>query len=98
VIRTACSTLLNRASWDTDGVRDALRDYVTGQLGDADAVLVVDETGDLKKGTATVGVQRQYTGTAGRIENAQVADGGWWPVRWSGARPWRKDHPVEVKP
>ena len=42
-------------------------------LGDSDAVLVVDETGDLKKGTSTVGVQRQYTGTAGRIENAQVA-------------------------
>src|SRR6476620_9981158 len=65
--------LLARASWDTDGVRDDLRDYVIGALGDSDAVLVVDETGDLKKGTATVGVQRQYTGTAGRIENAQVA-------------------------
>ena len=65
--------LLGRAVWDTDGVRDDLREFVTGQLGDADAVLVVDETGDLKKGTATVGVQRQYTGTAGRIENAQVA-------------------------
>jgi SRSO17 transposase len=65
--------LLNRAVWDTDGVRDDLRDYVTSHLGDTDAVLVVDETGDLKKGTHTVGVQRQYTGTAGRIENAQVA-------------------------
>jgi SRSO17 transposase len=65
--------LLNRAVWDTDGVRDDLRDYVTTHLGDADAVLVVDETGDLKKGVCTVGVQRQYTGTAGRIENAQVA-------------------------
>jgi SRSO17 transposase len=65
--------LLNRARWDTDGVRDDLRDYVTTHLGDPDAVLVVDETGDLKKGVCTVGVQRQYTGTAGRIENAQVA-------------------------
>ena len=65
--------LLNRAVWDTDGVADDLRDYVIGHLGDSDAVLVVDETGDLKKGTSTVGVQRQYTGTAGRIENAQVA-------------------------
>ena len=46
---------------------------VTGHLGYADAVLVVDETGDLKKGTATVAVQRQYTGSAARIENAQVA-------------------------
>lgn len=53
--------------------RHDLRDYVTGHLGDPAAVLVVDETGDLKKGTATVGVQRQYTGTAGRIENSQVA-------------------------
>jgi len=65
--------LLGRASWDTDGVRDDLRDYVVGALGDSDAVLVFDETGDLKKGVGTVGVQRQYTGTAGRIENAQVA-------------------------
>jgi SRSO17 transposase len=65
--------LLARARWDADGVRDDLRGYVTGQLGDPDAVLVMDETGDLKKGTRTVAVQRQYTGTAGRIENAQVA-------------------------
>ena len=65
--------LLGRACWDADGVRDDLRGYVTEYLGDPGAVLVVDETGDLKKGTCTVGVQRQYTGTAGRIENAQVA-------------------------
>jgi SRSO17 transposase len=65
--------LLGRASWDTDGVRDDLRDYVSIGLEDGDAVLVVDETGDVKKGVCTVGVQRQYTGIAGRIENAQVA-------------------------
>ena len=65
--------LLARAVWDADAVRDDVRGYVVEHLGDPDAVLVVDETGDLKKGTATVGVQRQYTGTAGRIENAQVA-------------------------
>ena len=65
--------LLARAVWDHDGVRDDLRDYVVEHLGDPEAVLVVDETGDLKKGTRTVGVQRQYTGTAGRVENAQVA-------------------------
>ena len=65
--------LLARARWDADGVRDDLRGYVTQYSGDPDAVLVVDETGDLKKGTRTAGVQRQYTGTAGRIENAQVA-------------------------
>ena len=65
--------LLARARWDADGVRDDLRGYVTEYLGDPGAVLVVDETGDLKKGTRTAAVQRQYTGTAGRIENAQVA-------------------------
>jgi SRSO17 transposase len=65
--------LLGRARWDADAVRDDLRDYLTERLGDPGAVLVVDETGDVKKGTATAGVQRQYTGTAGRIENAQVA-------------------------
>ena len=65
--------LLARAKWDADAVRDDVRAYVVGHLGDAGAVLVVDETGDVKKGTATPGVQRQYTGTAGRIENAQVA-------------------------
>ena len=54
-------------------VRDDIRAYVIEQLGDPGAVLVIDETGDVKKGTATAGVQRQYTGTAGRIENAQVA-------------------------
>jgi len=65
--------LLGRAVWDEDGVRDDVRAYVVEHLGDPEAVLVVDETGDLKKGTTTVGVQRQYTGTAGRVENAQVA-------------------------
>jgi SRSO17 transposase len=65
--------LLGRARWDADAVRDDLRDYVTGHLGDPGAVLVVDETGDVKKGNRTAGVQRQYTGTAGRIENCQVA-------------------------
>jgi SRSO17 transposase len=53
-------------------VRDDLRDYVVQQLGDPDAVLVLDETGLVKKGNRSAGVARQYTGTAGRIENAQV--------------------------
>jgi SRSO17 transposase len=65
--------LLARAVWDEDAVRDDVRAYLVEHLGDPGAVLVVDETGDLKKGTRTVGVQRQDTGTAGRIENAQVA-------------------------
>jgi SRSO17 transposase len=65
--------LLGRAVWDHDGVRDDLCRYLVEHLGDPEAVLVIDETGDLKKGRQSVGVQRQYTGTAGRIENAQVA-------------------------
>ena len=65
--------LLARASWDADAVRDDLRDYVVDAFGDPGAILVVDETGDVKKGAATVGVQRQYSGTAGRIENSQLA-------------------------
>ena len=65
--------LLARARWDADAIRDDLRDYVIDAFGDPGAVLVVDETGDVKKGLDTVGVQRQYSGTAGRIENAQVA-------------------------
>jgi SRSO17 transposase len=65
--------LLAAARWDADAVRDDLRGYVIEHLGSADAVLVVDETGDVKKGTASAGVQRQYSGTAGRVENCQVA-------------------------
>ena len=68
----AMQRLLYRAKWDADAVRDDVRKVVADRLGDPDGVLVVDETGDLKKGVHSVGVQRQYTGTAGRIENAQV--------------------------
>lgn len=64
--------LLNAAHWDADAVRDDLQRYVVTHLGDADAVLVVDETGFLKKGTKSAGVARQYSGTAGRIENCQI--------------------------
>src|SRR3954452_11579837 len=65
--------LLNAASWDADGVRDDLRDYVIEHLGDeASGVLIVDETGFLKKGTKSCGVARQYTGTAGDTVNCQV--------------------------
>lgn len=65
--------LLGRAKWDADQVRDDVGDCVVEHLHDDEAVLVVDETGNVKKGTDTVGVQRQYTGTAGRVENSQVA-------------------------
>ena len=64
--------LLGRSDWDPDEVRDDLRACVVETLGDPDAVLILDETGFLKKGTKSAGVARQYTGTAGRIENAQV--------------------------
>src|ERR671926_102537 len=64
--------LLRTARWDADAVRDDLRAYVIEHLGDPQAVLVIDETGFLKKGTKSVGVQRQYSGTAGRIENCQI--------------------------
>ena len=64
--------LLDRARWDADAARDQLRDYVLEELSSPDAVLIADETGFLKKGEHSVGVKRQYTGTAGRIENSQV--------------------------
>lgn len=64
--------LLSRANWDADAVRDDLVRYLADHLGEADGVLVVDETGFLKKGKKSVGVARQYSGTAGRIENCQI--------------------------
>ena len=64
--------LLANADWDADAVRDDVRDYVVEHLGDPAGVLAVDETGFLKKGTKSAGVARQYSGTAGRIENSQV--------------------------
>jgi SRSO17 transposase len=63
---------LARMRWDADRVRNDLRAYVVEHLGAADAVLVVDETGFVKKGIKSCGVQRQYSGTAGRIENCQI--------------------------
>ena len=64
--------LLNAADWDADAARDDLRAYVVEHLGDAASVLIIDETGFVKKGSKSVGVQRQYSGTAGRIENCQI--------------------------
>ena len=64
--------LLNAARWDADAVRDDLRAYVVEHLGDPAGVLVLDATGFLKKGSPSVGGARQYSGTAGRIENRQV--------------------------
>ena len=66
--------LLNSAKWDADAVRDDLREYVVEHLGDEESgVLVADETGFLKKGKKSVGVARQYTGTAGDTVDSQVA-------------------------
>lgn len=64
--------LLNRAVWESDEVRDQLQAYVRETIADAEGMLVIDETGFLKKGKKSVGVQRQYSGTAGRIENCQI--------------------------
>ncbi len=64
--------LLNRIEWDADEVLGDVRDYVVENLGDRDAVLIVDDTGFLKKGVRSAGVQRQYSGTAGRTENSQI--------------------------
>ena len=64
--------LLNTAKWDADQVRDDLQQYILTYLSDPEAVLVVDETGFLKKGTKSVGVAAQYSGTAGKIANCQI--------------------------
>jgi SRSO17 transposase len=69
----AIQRLLRTAVWDADAVRDDVREFVVAHLGHPDSVLIPDETGFLKKGVHSVGVQRQYSGTAGRIENSQVA-------------------------
>ena len=67
----AIQHVLDRAEWDCDGVRDELRAYSLERLSASNAVVVIDETGFLKKGITSVGVQRHYSGTAGRIEHCQ---------------------------
>jgi len=64
--------LLGRARWSADEIRNNLKRYVAEHLGDSDGVLIIDETGFLKKGNKSAGVSRQYSGTAGRIENSQI--------------------------
>jgi SRSO17 transposase len=64
--------LLNAARWNADDLRDDLQSYVADHLGNDDAVLIIDDTGFIKKGTTSAGVQRQYSGTAGRTENCQI--------------------------
>ena len=64
--------LLSSAKWDVNGVRDDLQSYIVEHLGDSSAIGVLDETGFLKQGKKSVGVKRQYSGTAGRVENCQI--------------------------
>ncbi|MGW0805286.1 IS701 family transposase, partial [Nonomuraea sp. NPDC002799] len=64
--------LFNAAKWDVDGVRDDIRGYLMEHLGEADGVLVGDDTGFAKQGGCSAGVQRQYTGTLGKVTNCQI--------------------------
>src|SRR3954452_20755112 len=64
--------VLSHVQWDQDAARDICREYVIAHIGSPDGVLVVDETGFLKKGTHSAGVARQYSGTAGKVENCQI--------------------------
>ncbi|MFF1651187.1 IS701 family transposase [Streptomyces sp. NPDC058240] len=64
--------LLAGAKWEPDDIRDELQEYVAHKLGEDDGVLIIDDTGFIKKGTTSAGVQRQYSGTAGRTENCQI--------------------------
>uniref|UniRef100_UPI000B01428E IS701 family transposase n=1 Tax=Streptomyces hirsutus TaxID=35620 RepID=UPI000B01428E len=64
--------LLAGSKWEPDDIRDDLQKYVADKLGEADGVLIIDDTGFIKKGTTSAGVQRQYSGTAGRTENCQI--------------------------
>nr|WP_107439858.1 IS701 family transposase [Streptomyces sp. NRRL F-5065] len=64
--------LLAGSKWEPDDIRDDLQEYVADKLGEADGVLIIDDTGFIKKGTTSAGVQRQYSGTAGRTENCQI--------------------------
>lgn len=78
-------SLLGRGRWSADALRDRVRAYVAEALGDEAGVLVVDETGFLKKGTSSVGVARQYSGTAGRVENCQIGVFAAYASRWGQA-------------
>src|SRR5258708_12380222 len=66
----AMQYLLDRAVWDAEHLRDVLREYVSATIGDASGMLVIDETGFLKKGSKSVGAQRQSSGTPGRLQNS----------------------------
>ncbi|MEU2236977.1 transposase [Streptomyces vietnamensis] len=64
--------MLAGAKWNPDDVRDDLQEYVADKLGENDGVLIIDDTGFIKEGTTSAGVQRRYSGTVGRTENCQI--------------------------
>ena len=78
-------SLLGRSRWSADALCQRVRNYALEALADPDGVLVVDETGFLKKGSHSVGVARQYSGTAGRIENSQIGVFASYASRWGHA-------------
>ncbi len=99
--------LLAGAKWQPDDVRDDLQQYVADQLGEDDGVLVIDDTGFIKKGTTSAGVQRQYSGTAGRTENCQIgvfaayasrADGCWWTGSCTSPSPGPRTRNAATRP
>ncbi|MET7926650.1 transposase [Streptomyces sp. NPDC005349] len=69
--------LLAGSKWEPDDIRDDLQEYVASKLGEADGILIIDDTGFIKKGTTSAGVQRQYSGTAGRTENGLARSMSW---------------------
>jgi SRSO17 transposase len=71
-IPDATQRLLYHAQWSADAARDRLLQYTIEVFGEEDGIGVVDETGFLKKGNRSVGVKRQYSGTAGKVENCQI--------------------------
>lgn len=64
--------LLAKSRWEADEIREDLQGYVADHLGAEDGILIIDDTGFVKKGVTSAGVQRQYSGTAGRTENCQI--------------------------
>lgn len=77
--------LLGRDRWNADALRDLVREYVVEHLVDDDAVLVIDETGLLRRGKASCGIARQYTGSAGKITNCQIGMFATYVSRHDGA-------------
>lgn len=79
--------LLSRACWDPDEIRDDLQEYVAEKLGDTAGVLIIDDTGFIKKGTVSTGVQRQYSGTAGACTQITVRVDLWSVARLASHEP-----------